>query len=348
MEPESPLVAPHTPEVSADSAVPLWRNALWAGFIFMVVYPLAWLAGVFAVQFLFSLHLLPQAWLAHEDFVAFVVPSVVALLPVWRVIRTGLRRKLPGRRSQLAGWGIAATGMAIVFALGAVATAKVRTSSNLKAMIPRQPSAAIDQFYVENPYRIFLKYDELVGPERYFRTYHSADDADISWQFPVRQGCGESLPVRLPDGTTVRRIEVIAAVGQSGLVATFPLPQDDQYDPKRVYRLDNGVTFRDWRVVNRPPDPAGREGRDQDGVHVYQLSGGRRFEVTYRGGVPDGPFRAFHGDGALWGEATYRNGRVVEAWLFTRDGRKFDELKDGEAAQKAVSDSLAATSPGTR
>jgi len=346
MEPEPPLAAHHTPEVSADLAVPMWRNTLWAGFIFMVVYPVAWLAGVFAVQFLINLHLLPQAWLAHENFVAFVVPSVLALLPVWRVIRTGLRRNLPGRRSQLVGWGVAATGMAILIALGAIATTKIRSSSNLKAMIPRQPSAAIDQFYLENPYRIFLKYDEIVGPERYIRSYSSADDADISWQFPVRQGCGESLFVRLPDGTTVRRLEVIAAVGRSGLVATYPRPQDDQYDPKRVYRLDNGVTFREWHVVNLPPDPAGREGRDQDGVHTYQFPDGRRYEVSYRGGVPDGPFRAFHADGSRWGEATYLNGRVVEAWLFTRDGRKFDELKDGEAAQKALNDSFATASPG--
>jgi hypothetical protein len=96
------------------------------------------------------------------------------------------------------------------------------------------------------------------------------------------------------------------------------------------------VSYRGNRVVNLPPDPAGREGRDQDGIHTYQLPDGRRFEITYHGGVPDGPFRAFYTNGAPWGEATYRQGRVIEAWLITRQGRRFDELHNGPAASDAL------------
>lgn len=346
MEPEPPLVDPTPPEVPAVPPVERWRKVLWSLFAIGVIFPPVWVAGFFATGFLFSWL---DSWWSTRDSMLLWVPLIASLLAAGWLVRSGLRRGWPGRRAQLIGWGTAAGVIFFGFlalAVGALST--VRNSSKQKAMIPRQAASAVDQFFIENPHRIFLRYDELVGPDRYLRAYNAADGEDLSFQFPVRQGCGESLSVRLPDGTTVRRIEVIAAVGQSGLVATFPLPQDDQYDPKRVYRLDNGVTFRDWRVVDRPPDPAGREGRDQDGVHVYQLSGGRRFEITYRGGVPDGPFRAFHGDGAPWGEATYRNGRVVEAWLFTRDGRKFDELKDGEAAQKALNESLAAASSGAR
>ena len=38
----------------------------------------------------------------------------------------------------------------------------------------------------------------------------------------------------------------------------------------------------------------------------------------------------------LWGEATYRQGRVVKASVITRHGRRFDELHDGAAASKAM------------
>lgn len=245
-------------------------------------------------------------------------------------------------------WFLWGTGLAVVItALGLgvfSAFTKVRDSSKLKSMLPRQPAAGIDQFFLEYPYRIFLKYDELVGPGRYIRNYTATDGEDLSTQFPLRRDWGEAVPVRLPDGTTVRRLDVLAAIGQSGLVAMYPLPQDGHYDPKRVYRLDCGVSFRGQRVVNLPPDPAGREGRDQDGVHTYQFPDGRRFEVTYRSGVPDGSFRAHHADGTLWGEATYRNGRVVTAWLITRDGHRFDELKNGDIAGQAVANSRAASS----
>jgi len=348
MDPEPPPLEPTLPEAADAPPVAVWRKILWSVLVFSVVYPFAWLTGLLVVGFLSLNHLLPLAWQAHEDLVAFGVPAVVALLPAWLVIRAGLRRDRPGRRSQLVGWGVGATLMAALVVLGVLAMEQIRDSSKLKAMLPRQPFAGIDQFFLENPNRIFLRYDELIGPERYVGAYHATDGEDLSVQFPVRQGLGESLSVRLPDGTTVQRVDVLAAIGKSGLVVTYPFPQDSQYDRKRVYRLDCGVSFRDWHVVNRPPDPAGREGRDQDGVHTYQFPDGRRYEVTYRGGVPDGPFRAFHADGTRWGEATYRNGRVVEAWLISRDGRKFDELKDGEAAQKAVSESLVTASQGMK
>jgi len=207
---------------------------------------------------------------------------------------------------------------------------KVRDSSLHKAMHPRQPAAALDQFYLENGDRIFVNYADIVGPQAYIKSYHATEGADISFQFPVRRLMHDPLPVRLPDGNTITRCEVLAAVAPSGLISTYPMPQDNAHDPNRVYQLETGRRFRGRYLTDQPPDPAGREGRDQDGVHVFQLPEGRRFEVTYRGGVPDGPFRAFYEDGKPWGEATYQKGKVVEAWLIGRDGRRYDELK-GEA-----------------
>jgi antitoxin component YwqK of YwqJK toxin-antitoxin module len=49
--------------------------------------------------------------------------------------------------------------------------------------------------------------------------------------------------------------------------------------------------------------------RFSDGVYTTNLPGGARLETNYRGGRPDGAFRAFYGDGKLWAEATYVSGR---------------------------------------
>lgn len=349
MDPTPPPLPPPPPDNDEfePPPIPRWRKILWSVFAVMAAAPLVWTAGAIGTALVIESSALLRTTAVQMPLL-ILVPPVLTLAALVGIVRVGLRRDWPGRQSQLIGWGAGAAASLVCLGLGFQAFQTVNESSKLKAMIPRQPAAGIDQFFLENPDRIFLKYEELVGPDKYLKAYHATDGADLSGQFPIRQGWFETMSVRLPDGTTVRRGEVLAAIGKSGLIATYPRPQDDQFDPKRVYRLDCGVSFRDCRVVNLPPDPAGREGRDQDGVHTYHFPDGRRFEVTYRGGVPDGPFRAFHADGAPWGEATYRQGRVVAAWLITRDGRKLDELMDGEAAQKAVKDSLTAASSAPR
>lgn len=349
MDPNPPPLQPPPPESDASEPPPIarWRKVLWSVFAVSAVAPMVWLAGAIGTGLVLeSSGGLRMAGV--QTSILLLVPSVLAVIALVRIVGVGLRHGWPGRKSHLIGWGAGAAVSLGCIVLVLLAFQKVRDSSRLKAMLPRQPSAGIDQFFLENPDRIFLKYDELIGPDRYLKAYNATDGEDLGVQFPIRQGWIEPMSVRLPDGTTVRRGEVLAAIGKSGLISTYPRPQDDQFDPKRVYRLDCGVSFRDCRVVNLPPDPAGREGRDQDGVHTYNLPDGRRFEITYRGGVPDGPFRAYYADGAPWGEATYRNGRVVAAWLITRDGRKIDELKYGEAAQQAVKDSLNGASRDAR
>lgn len=316
--------------------VATWRKILWALFVITVVVPLAWVPGLIVTSTLLPA-VLPRTWRSHEEMLILLVPVIVALLAAWLVLRSGLRRDWPGRRGQLVGWGVGAAVMAGLLAAGAVAFSKVRESSKLKSMIPRQLSAASDQYALEyGTGRIFVRYDELVGPRAYIKGYNPVDGEDMSIQFPIRIGWGNSFTVRLPNGSTVQRQEVFAAVGKSGLIATYPRPQEDNYDPQRVYLLECGIAYRGNRVVDLPPDPAGLEGRDQDGIHTYPFPDGRRWEITYRGGVPDGPFRAYYADGSPWSEATYRKGRVVEAWLITRDGKKFDELKDGDAAEAAI------------
>jgi hypothetical protein len=48
--------------------------------------------------------------------------------------------------------------------------------------------------------------------------------------------------------------------------------------------------------------------RRADGVQVKSLPDGRIFEMTYRNGAPDGPFRAYYDNGKLWGELSYTQG----------------------------------------
>ena len=113
------------------------------------------------------------------------------------------------------------------------------------------------------------------------------------------------------------------------LGALFPIRRDRTDFDYWSLLLPDGRTFR-----TPQPHP---EVRKPDGVDVVRFPDGGRFETTYRGGVADGPFRAYYPDGKLWGEATYVKGRVVgPCWLYTRDGKKFDELVDREAIERAM------------
>jgi tetratricopeptide (TPR) repeat protein len=349
MNSHPPSLQPLPPEGGETKPPPIarWRKILWSAFAVSAIGPPVWLVGLLGAAFLYEFSALPRTIVREAELLLWG-PPVVVLVAIVPIVRVGLRRGWPGRNRQLKGLGAGASVSIGSLVFLVLSFQKVNESSQLKAMLPRQPAAAMDQFFLENPDRIFLKYDELIGPDRYIKAYHATDGDDLKKQFPMRRDWLEPVSVRLPDGTTVRRVEVLAAFTKRGLIMTYPLPQEDRYDPKRVYRLDCGVSFRGNRVVNLPPDPAGREGRDQNGIHTYSLTDGRRFEITYQGGVPDGPFRAYQADGAPWGEATYRNGRVVSAWLITRDGRKIDELKDGGAAQQAMAASRQAASRDKR
>ena len=186
----------------------------------------------------------------------------------------------------------------------------IRHRSKEKAVMSnlRGIAATADQFLGEfGADRIFFTRDELIGSTRFMKVLNPVDAEDYGTVFPVRRDHDETLTVILPDGRETQRTEPLAATMPWGTVVHYFVPPDQ----------DDG-------------------GRKQDGVHTLKLPDGRYFKVTYRGGVADGPFRAFYADGKLWGEATYERGRVVgPCWLYTRDGKKSDELKEGEAAERA-------------
>src|SRR3954466_6737787 len=101
---------------------------------------------------------------------------------------------------------------------------RIRDAGMLKDMIPRQAASARAQFFLENGDRIFVSYAELFGPEGYVRSYNAVDGEDLSAQFPLRRDWCEAQSVSLPDGITVTRHEVIAAISPRGLIATYPRP----------------------------------------------------------------------------------------------------------------------------
>ncbi len=322
---EPPPIGSLTPGIDRPTPFIHVREVLWLFLAASAVLPALWLSGAISASMV--LNFIPAAH-EHEGMIIIGVAAVFALAVAWPLFRLGLRRDWAWRKDVLIGWSIAAAASLALTVVVVLGITKVRETSKYKAMIPRQLAAAADQFWLENgAFKVFIRYDDLVGTNRYIKAYYASDGENPGDQFPIRYGWNMTWKVRLPDGTTVERAEVFASVGRSGIVATYPLPQEGSHDPDRVYQLPDGTTFRRNRVVNRPPDPAGMEGRDQDGVHVYEIEGGGRYEITYRGGLADGPFRAYRADGRLWVEATYVRGRVTgPAWHYLPDGRKFDEL----------------------
>ena len=326
MPTDPPLNEPPVPQ---GTALASWRKPLWCVLALLAITPPTALIGLAAGMILFTFA--QSLGLYNFDTVIALGLASILVVPVaYIVMRAGLKREWPGRNAQLIGWSVAATLSLVLCVAVGFGVGEVRRSSKHKAMIPRQLAAAADQFWLEHgPFKVFIRHEDLFGPQRYIKGYNPADGENPADQFPLRFGWTQPYDVLLPDGTKVRRAEIFSSVGKSGIVATYPLPQDETggNDPNRVYRLSDGTTFRRNRVVKLPPDPAGLEGRDQDGVHTYAYVGGTRLEITYRGGVPDGPFRAYRANGRLWVEATYVRGRVVgPAWHHLPDGSKFDEL----------------------
>ena len=225
----------------------------------------------------------------HVDTFALMFPvllAVFAVVVVGAVVlaRLGPRRGWHTRRILRFGWGLMSLCVVTFFLVAVPAFQKVRHSSRTKTIQGnlRQLSAAEDQFTLENPNRIFILHDELIGPDRYLKQIYFVAGEDYRAMFPHRTGA------------------LFTVTGPDKLRVSY----DSDVDPMAP---------------------------SADGLHIVKLKDGRRFETTWRGGVPDGPFHAYRADGSLWGEATYAQGRVVgPSWIHLPDGRKFDELTEEE------------------
>jgi hypothetical protein len=177
--------------------------------------------------------------------------------------------------------GVLATGVVVP---GYLFYVKVRRASEDNSIRSFQIRSAVDQFFLENRMRVFATYDDIVGPTRYVKQADSNAGEDYHELFPVRADF-EAMGVTMSDG----RVNLVLRDG--GTVQHWP-DGELRGSPEnvRVYRA---------LLSSR---------KDREGVHVTLPFQGGRFETTWRGGVPDGPFRAYYADGKLWAEATYVRG----------------------------------------
>ena len=164
----------------------------------------------------------------------------------------------------------------------------------------------------------------------------SSQEANLQSNFRQLASAADQLFLEHPHRIFVKYAELVgpghyikAVIADTGADyhSLFPIRRD------QTEFLDWTIQLSDGRVFAFRPQAEPKP----DGVDVVRLPDGASFETTWRSGAGDGPFRAFYADGKPWGEAAYVKGRVVgPSWLFTRDGRKFDELADGEAAEQAL------------
>jgi hypothetical protein len=161
-----------------------------------------------------------------------------------------------------------------------------RRTSQDKAISTYQIRAAIDQYFVEHPHRVFLTYDDLVGPRRYLKAVIPVAGEDYHELFPVRADT-ELMSVTMGDG---RKNILIFTAKNDGRLVVHQSPEGKLTGQVAAYQA--------WLAAQDR----------SDGVHVTTRPAGGRFETTWRGGVPDGPFRAYYADGKLWAEATYVRG----------------------------------------
>lgn len=159
----------------------------------------------------------------------------------------------------------------------------------------RQIAAAIDQTFRDNPSRLFLRYDEVIGPNVYMKAVNPISGEDYHVMFPVQRNA-------------------------------FADTDDGLGEPvvRKVVCSDGAEVSYDEMGFHPAAMP--------DGVHKVVLKDGRRIETTFLHGVRDGPFRAYYADGKPWCTAEYAQGRVVgPVWFYAPNGRKFDELAGGAA-----------------
>lgn len=161
-----------------------------------------------------------------------------------------------------------------------------------KAVATRQIAWNVDQFFRQNPTRVFANYDDLIGPTALLHEVDSDDGEDYRELFPLRVDWG-MLSVTMGDGrkNIMLRDYGVVHLSPRGEIVGADLP--DRAEAATRYQA---VITRRKTLV---------------GVYVSKAPAEGRFETTWADGVPDGPFRAYYADGKLWAEATYVRGKLV-------------------------------------
>lgn len=199
---------------------------------------------------------------------------VSAILGWW-----GLRRDWP-RRGSL--WkGNLAAFATLILALGVVPFFRLSRHNKDQSVRGqmRQASANVGWFFNENPYRIFVTYDDLIGPGKFLRSLASIQGEDYRALFPIRRGSDwEEWSLILPGG---RKIDF----GNQ----TNPFP-----DGVRKQRWPDGRRFETTYRHGRPDGP----------FRAYLPDGTLWGEATYEQGRLVGPAWLVTRDGRKFNELT--------------------------------------------
>jgi hypothetical protein len=183
-----------------------WRDVLWACFAAVLVFPVVWVTGVFAVVEVY--HFIPALDLKLpglvRDGTVAVVPAVVAFAFACWVVRSGLRRRWSQRNALLTGWGVGAGVSLFLVAVGALSFRESGRTSKEKVVLSNLAAIRFNaQLYYQENGAIFVTYDELIGPTRHLKSLNPVMGEDYRPLFPIRQDHVEELRVTLPNGRVV-------------------------------------------------------------------------------------------------------------------------------------------------
>lgn len=178
-----------------------------------------------------------------------------------------------------------------------------------KSIRTYQIAAAFDQYLLEDPDRVFVLFDDLIGPDKFVKAAFPVAGEDYHELFPIRIDYA-ALGVTMGDG---RRVIVFQPPEPVNGITRFTLRQKPN---GQILNSAGREAYQRWLESERQPD----------GVQVKKLWNGRRFEISYLGGVPHGPFRAYYEDGELWAEASYAKGSPVGSHVvYARNGNRIYE-----------------------
>ncbi len=175
---------------------------------------------------------------------------------------------------------------------------EIRRISEDKSVGTYQIRAALAVFFTEFPERMFVSYDEIVGPTCWIKGAIGIKNEDYTAMFPVRRDW-DLLSVIMDDGRKVILVD-------TAYLAVSVLPSG-----KVMGRPEDVAHYLAWLASQ-----AGRNGvvvsrgLNADMELAMPKTEGR-FETTWHNGVREGPFHAYYENGALWAEATYVDGWPV-------------------------------------
>ena len=226
-------------------------------------------------------------FIKHHAFIDDTLSWVLVFIPLalaW-VIACALRPHLRPSRI-IAVLGALGIGLGVA---GYLLVAGLRRENRDKSVATRQIAWSVDQFFYWNPTRVFVRYDEVIGPTALQRGVDSVDGEDYRELFPLRVDW-KLLSVTMGDGRKnimLRDYEIVRLSPRGEILGA---EQPDRAAAAARYQAL--LTLRKTLV----------------GVDVSKAPAEGRFETTWANGVPDGPFRAYYADGKLWAEATYVRG----------------------------------------